>query len=227
MTGVEHFLKSAAISPSIEEIRAALGTDCLAPEIHHASRYSFNKEDSNHSKRKQDKPIFETASVLIALWEDADTGIQVLLTQRSEHLRHHPGQIAFPGGKQEPQDDTLIHTALREAEEEVGLKTEQIDVLGQLGTYFTTSGFSVCPVIAQMSREKPLMLCYDEVESIHWVPLTYMLDPKNFNFKQKIIDGALRDFFEIHYQDLHIWGLTAAIFYGLYQALSAVPTKPE
>ncbi len=146
-------------------------------------------------------------------------GIQVLLTQRADNLRNHPGQIAFPGGKMDLSDDSIVQTALRETEEEVGLKAASLNILGQLGDYFTTSGFCVSPVVAEVTTLTPMIICYEEVESVHWVPLNYLLDPQNFEFKEQVIEGTHRTFFEIRYQDLHIWGVTAGIFYGLYKTL--------
>ncbi|TBR41206.1 CoA pyrophosphatase [Marinomonas agarivorans] len=212
MQDVKMFLSSEPISPTIDEIKQALNVAYYVPEIHNP--------DQKNVPDAYSIP-FSTASVLLALLDTPDNGIQVLLTQRSEQLRHHPGQISFPGGKMDDEDNNVIHTALREAEEEVGLKAKNIQVIGQLGDYFTTSGFCVSPVVAQITNHKPMIICYEEVQSVHWVPLDYLLNPANFRFTEKVIDNKRRGFFEIHYQDLHIWGVTAGIIYGLYAALTS------
>lgn len=211
MKDVDIFLSSAPITPSIREIQNALDVSYYVPEIHNP--------DQKNVPSAYSIP-FSTASVLLALWDSPDQGVQVLLTQRSANLRNHPGQIAFPGGKMDDTDNSVIHTALREAEEEVGLAAKHLNVIGQLGDYFTTSGFCVSPVIAEVTKMKPMIICYDEVESIHWVPLNYLLDPSNFRFTEKTINNKRRGFFEINYQELHIWGVTAGIIYGLYTALT-------
>jgi len=214
MKDVDIFLASPAITPSIRGVKDALNTHFYTPEIHNSDQYNAPDKYA---------PPFEIASVLLALWNSPENGIQVLLTQRADHLRNHPGQISFPGGKMDQCDDNIIQTALRETEEEVGLKAVNLNILGQLGDYFTTSGFCVSPVVAEVTKLTPMMICYDEVESAHWVPLNYLLDPKNFEFKQKVIENTHRTFFEIRYQDLHIWGVTAGIFYGLYKTLTTTP----
>lgn len=212
MQDVTIFLSSEAITPTIEDIKQALNANYYVPEIHNP--------DQKNVPSAYSIP-FSTASVLLALLDTPNEGLQVLLTQRSQHLRQHPGQIAFPGGKMDDEDSTVIHTALREAEEEVGLKAKNIQVIGQLGHYFTTSGFCVSPVVAEVTNNKPMIICYEEVQSVHWVPLNYLLNPANFRFTERVIDNKRRGFFEVQYQDLHIWGVTAGILYGLYTALTS------
>ncbi|KJZ14454.1 MAG: CoA pyrophosphatase [Marinomonas sp.] len=211
MKDVETFLASPAISPSIEEISRALDSKFYTPDV--------QNPDQKLAPSEYDL-TFKPASVLLPIWHSPTAGLQVLLTQRAKHMRNHPGQIAFPGGQMDATDATVIATALRETEEEVGLKPQNFNVIGQLGDYFTTSGFCVSPVIAEVTKLTPIMICYDEVESAYWVPLDYLLNPKNFKFEHRILADKPRGFFEVTYENIHIWGVTAGILYCLYQALT-------
>ena len=134
-------------------------------------------------------------------------------------MRNHPGQIAFPGGKHDPEDASIQYTALRETLEEVGLSPDCFDLLGELGEYCSVSGFCIKPVVAEMTRMSELSLCEEEVEQAHWVPLHHLLDPRNFRYVEREIGNVKRGYFEILYGDLRIWGVTAGIIYGLYQAI--------
>ena len=210
MKDVETFLASPPISPSIEEIKRALGRNFFTSQIQNPDQKLAPSEY---------EISFKAASVLLPIWHSPTAGLQVLLTQRAKHMRNHPGQIAFPGGQMDDTDPSVIATALRETEEEVGLKPQNFNVIGQLGDYFTTSGFCVSPVIAEVTKLTPIMICYDEVESAYWVPLDYLLNPQNFSFEHRELANKTRGFFEIDYENIHIWGVTAGILYCLYQAL--------
>ena len=147
-------------------------------------------------------------------------GLTMLLTQRTEHLHDHPGQVSFPGGRCESSDASPTVTALREAEEEVGLRPEQVDVIGRLPRYQTGTGFHVTPVVGLV--RPPLELRPDpfEVAEVFETPLEFLLDPANHRRVSMEIAGAWREFWAVPYEDRFIWGATAAMIVSLYRFLS-------
>jgi 8-oxo-dGTP pyrophosphatase MutT (NUDIX family) len=148
-------------------------------------------------------------------------GLTLLLTQRSAHLPDHPGQISFPGGRVEPDDPTLVHAALREAAEEVGLAADRIEVLGELATYETVTGYRVTPVVGWV--EPPFTLVTDPVEvaEAFEVPLAFVLDPANQQRQYRMLGDLRRDFWAIPWRDRYIWGATAAMLLILDHTLRA------
>jgi 8-oxo-dGTP pyrophosphatase MutT (NUDIX family) len=162
------------------------------------------------------------AAVLVALVNRPE-GLQVLLTKRTLHLNDHAGQISFPGGRIEPSDRNPIHTALRESEEEIGLLSQQVRVLGVLREYFIPTGYRVIPVVGWV--ELPLTLKPDEFEvaEIFEVPLEYFFDPARHVIKEDVKAGKKRRYYSIPYQGWHIWGATAGILVDLYQVLNQGP----
>ncbi|WP_067214724.1 NUDIX hydrolase [Marinomonas gallaica] len=210
MVDVSRFLNSPAITPTIDEIRAALNGE--AP----TKIYNPDQKIAPHAYRHD----YRAAAVLIPIYHcPIDNQLQVLLTQRSLNMRNHPGQIAFPGGKHDAEDASIQYTALRETLEEVGLAPDCFELLGDLGEYCSISGFCIKPVVAEMTRMSELSLSEEEVEQVHWVPLNHLLDPSNFSYVEREIGNLKRGYFEISYHGLRIWGVTAGIISGLYQAI--------
>jgi 8-oxo-dGTP pyrophosphatase MutT (NUDIX family) len=150
-----------------------------------------------------------------------ENGASVLLTQRTDHLRDHPGQVSFPGGRVEPDDSSPAHTALREAQEEIGLAAEHVEIVGYLPEYRTGTGFRVTPVVALVRPPFELSPDKQEVAEIFEVPLAFLMDPSNH--QQRLIHnrGKLRPYFAMPYGDYFIWGATAGIIVALHQALMA------
>ncbi|MCH1919747.1 CoA pyrophosphatase [Shewanella sp. A3A] len=151
-----------------------------------------------------------SAAVLLALYQ-TPRGVELLLTQRPTHLKAHPGQIAFPGGKPEPEDNDIIATALREAWEEVALAPQQVEVLGCLPVHNTLTGFSITPVVGLVHEAFTPILDANEVADSFSVPLDFLLAPQNrktlwFPRKKKPTPITF-----IPYQQRLIWGATAAI----------------
>jgi 8-oxo-dGTP pyrophosphatase MutT (NUDIX family) len=168
------------------------------------------------------------ASVLIALVPRAE--ITVLLTQRTDHLTDHPGQISFPGGRVDPGDADAAATALREAHEEIGLETPFVDVLGALPTYTTGTGFIVTPVVALVRPGFTVQAEPFEVAEVFEVPLSFLMNPANHRRHAIEINGASRQFLSIPWDGLDeagqprryfIWGATAAMLRNLYRFLAA------
>ena len=168
------------------------------------------------------------ASVLIGIvLHDEPT---VLLTQRTDHLTDHPSQISFPGGRAEPGDADAVATALREAEEEIGLAPAMVEVLGSLPIYTTSTGFVVTPVVGLVRPGFDLRPDPFEVAEVFEVPLGWLMDPANHQRHAVEADGARREFFSIPWPGLDadgrprryfIWGATAAMLRNLYRFLSA------
>ncbi len=160
------------------------------------------------------------AGVLVACL-DTPRGPRVLLTKRSSRLKHHPGQIAFPGGKVDPGDDGPIDAALREAEEEVGLPRVLVDVLGTLPSHETVTGFDVTPVLAWIRGGFVPVPEEGEVDEVFSVPLAHVTDPSNFQIQSRIWRGQIRRYYVVPWGPYYVWGATARILRGLAERLRA------
>jgi 8-oxo-dGTP pyrophosphatase MutT (NUDIX family) len=163
------------------------------------------------------------AAVLIALVMHA-TGPTVLLTRRTAHLHDHAGQISFPGGGVEVHDDSPVATALRETEEEVGLRAEAVEVLGSLPRYATATGYVVTPVVGLVRPGFALALDRFEVEEVFEPPLAFLMDPVHHERRLIDFDGVRRTFYAMPYEAgrrYFIWGATAAMLRNLYHLLRA------
>ena len=143
----------------------------------------------------------------------------VLLTQRTAHLKDHPGQISFPGGRRESADPSPAHTALREAAEEIGLTAAHVDVAGYLPEYLTSTGFRVTPVVAMVTPPFELQVDAYEVAEVFEVPLSFLLDPANHQRHSLHYRGRLRHYYAMPYRGYFIWGATAGIIMSLYRAI--------
>jgi len=163
------------------------------------------------------KPLIP-AAVLLPLVERADD-LHILLTQRAEHLKHHAGQISFPGGRVEIGDNNPSETALRETAEEVGVPADRVEVVGYLDNYFTITGYSVTPVVGFFDNTISLRLDSAEVEDAFEVPLSHLFEPANHHKKQKEIFGQRIPYYEIPWQDRIIWGATASMIVCFYKAI--------
>lgn len=150
-----------------------------------------------------------------------ESGPSVLFTQRTAHLKDHPGQISFPGGRVEPDDLSPAHTALREAAEEIGLASAHVEILGYLPEYRTVTGFRITPVVATVTPPFDLTPEPDEVAEVFEVPLAFLMDPANHQQHSLHYRGALRRYWAMPYQNYFIWGATAGIILLLFRALSA------
>lgn len=162
------------------------------------------------------------ASVLIPLVV-RDTGLTVLLTERTTHLSSHSGQVAFPGGKADPDDASAVDTALREAEEEIGLERRFVQVLGTLPVYTTGSAFIVTPVVALVQPDHAVTPNPHEVADVFEVPLDFLMDPANHRRHAVDWAGASREWLSMPYVDAKaerfIWGATAGMLRNFYRFL--------
>lgn len=189
--------------------------------------YRFHLKQQNDSCHTyQHHAPLRSAAVLIALIDGCDTtnnnqttdshsGLQVLLTKRASHLKHHPAQISFPGGKVEKTDLDLTHTALREAQEEIGLAPENVSVIGQLPSYEIISGYQVTPIVAMINTVQDLVKDANEVDEIFHVPLQHFMQDENHHIIDSYRHGRHHNVHFYPYRHYNIWGATAAMLKDL------------
>ncbi|HEX4694119.1 CoA pyrophosphatase [Sphingomonas sp.] len=157
------------------------------------------------------------AAVLVAITDRPEPG--VILTQRTETLRRHAGQVAFPGGRIDPEDVDAAAAALREAEEEIALPRDAVEVIGPADLYLTVTGFSVTPVIGVIAPDLDYRPNEAEVADVFEVPLAFVFDPANQVETQAEWQGRTRTYYEINWRDRRIWGATAAMIVNLSRRL--------
>ena len=150
-----------------------------------------------------------------------EAGLTILLTQRTDHLYDHAGQISFPGGRSEAHDDSPAATALRETFEEIGLPHSHVEVLGLLPEYTTVTGYRVTPVVGLVSSPPTLSLDAFEVAEAFEVPLRFFLDPGNHQRNTLQFQGRTRHYYAMPYEQRYIWGATAGMLMNLYAFLTA------
>ena len=163
--------------------------------------------------------VLRPASVLVAIWQ-REGASHLVLTKRASHLKHHPGQIAFPGGKQEAHDTGPEAAALREAQEEIGLNPRAVTVLGRLGAHETVTGFQITPVLAQITADFAPAADPQEVEEIFTVPLAHVLDPRRYIVEGRLWRGQWRRYYAVPWGPYYIWGATARILRGLAERVA-------
>lgn len=181
-----------------------------------------------HPLARQDPAAFphlglRKAAVLLPV-QDIAGELSLILTQRPMHLRAHPGQISFPGGKIEPSDTNAIAAALREAEEEIGLLRHNVDVVGTFPAHNTFTGFEITPVIGIVKQAFVMKLDPGEVADCFSVPLSFFIEPTHRHQKRFLRQGRYYDVHFIPYQQRFIWGATAAIIDHLCRHLS-IPSQ--
>lgn len=154
--------------------------------------------------------VLKPAAVLVAV---SDAGL--ILTKRASHLKHHPGQIAFPGGKVEDTDADTAVAALREATEEIGLPAEMVQVIGALPSHETVTAYQITPILGIVRDVFDPKPDPNEVAEVFTVPLSHVLNPAHYRIEQRIWRGQMRRFYVVPYGPYYIWGATARILRGL------------
>lgn len=187
-----------------DRLLAALARDSAA-----SSDFDLNPDVILPEGRK-----LRPAGVLVPVL-DRSPEARLVLTKRSSALKHHPGQIAFPGGKQDEGDADVIAAALREAREEVGLQPEDVEVLGALPPHETVTGFAVTPVLGWIEAAFEPVAEPGEVDEVFTVPLAHVLDPARYSIQSRRWRGRRRHYFTVPFGPYYIWGATARILRGL------------
>ncbi len=166
----------------------------------------------------RDKAKLSSASVLIGLVERQGE-LHIILTQRAKHLKHHPGQVSFPGGKKEPQDANLAQTAIRETTEEIGIDSKSITLFGTLPPLMTLSGFLVTPQLAFVDPNYNVHIDSNEVASVFEVPCSRLFQPNSFQTLLIPFQGQQHRILGMFYGNYFIWGMTAQILQALQRQL--------
>ncbi len=170
--------------------------------------------DLNPGIRLPEGRKLRPAAVLVPVISAAD-GARVVLTKRSSQLKHHPGQVAFPGGKIEAEDGTPEAAALRESHEEIGLDPASVQLLGRLPAHETVTGFTVTPVLALIRDPFTPVAEAGEVEEVFTVPLEHLLDPGRYRIERRRWLGQWRSYYAVPWGPYYIWGATARMLRGL------------
>lgn len=186
------------MTPDIYTLRAALERPGRP-----SSDFDLNPETVLPAGRR-----LRAAGVLAPIIQKED-GLHLLLTKRSSALKHHPGQIAFPGGKQDDTDPDVTAAALREAHEEIGLPRDSVTVLGSLPAHETVTGFIVTPVIGFVTSGFTITPEKGEVDEVFSVPLGHVLDAANYVIESRRWRGSKRSYYAVPYGPYYIWGATA------------------
>ena len=168
-----------------------------------SSDYDLNPDVTLPEGRK-----LRPAAVLLPIIHDRAEP-EMILTMRSSALKHHPGQIAFPGGKVDEADGTHVSAALREAHEEIGLPQSNVAVLGALPAHETVTGFTVMPIVGHVRRAFQVLPEPGEVSEVFRVPLSHVLDPRNYAIQSRRWRGTQRHYYTVPFGPYYIWGATA------------------
>ena len=208
--------------PTVDRVEldvAALKRRFLAPPV-------WTPEIRGETRFSERIPVHASVLVPLVLRDE----LTVLFTQRTDHLTAHPGQISFPGGRVEPGDADAVATALRESHEEIGLRADEVDVLGALPIYTTGSGFIVTPIVALVRNDFEPVVDPFEVAEVFEVPLSFLMTPANHRRHRVEVNGIAREFLSMPWQGsdatgaprrYFIWGATAAMLRNLYRFLKA------
>lgn len=190
--------------------------DPLAPVLRALNRPGRDTSDYdlNPGTVLAEGRVLRPAGVLVPLVEGR-RGVEVILTKRSSRLKHHPGQIAFPGGKVDEGDADPVAAALREAEEEIGLPRRAVEVLGTMGAHETVTGFVVTPVFGRIRDAFTPVPEAGEVDEVFSVPLAHVASPANFRIESRLWRGQIRRYYVVPYGPYYIWGATARIVKAL------------
>ena len=171
-------------------------------------------------ERLRQETLREAAVLIPVVDRGAEAGL--ILTRRTQSMRQHSGQVAFPGGAVDAEDGSPEAAALREAYEEIGLEAAYVETLGRLPAYLTTTGFRITPVIGLVQADYALTINRDEVDAAFEVPFAFVMNPDNHRRESRVWQGKERFYYSMPFEEHHIWGVTAGILRVLYERLHLV-----
>ncbi len=205
--------------------------DLLATRLRPLSPQGQADEHGDHDLNPHLAPSVQEAgdlrpAAVLVLIVDHDSGPTVLLTHRAAHLSTHAGQIAFPGGRVEPNDHTYAAAALRETQEEIGLAPEFVTLIGTIDTYITGTGFRIFPFVGVVRPGFSLAIDANEVAETFEVPLAFLMDNANHHLHQAVWRGQTRQYYVIPYERHEIWGATAGMIVNLHKKLGNASGAP-
>ena len=210
-SGLEQHGSAVLNQTLVERLRAALSDSSSRPPM------LLEGDDVLAPVTPPGGEALSPAAVLVPIVDRPEPG--VILTQRSDKLRRHAGQVAFPGGRIDPGDDGPIAAALREAEEEIGLPASAVEIIGIADRYRTVTGYEVTPVVGVIPPDLHFVIHDAEVAAVFEVPLAHLLEPANYVEQAVEWQGRERHYFEITYDGRRIWGATAAMIVNLGRRL--------
>lgn len=213
-------IESAAGAASVGEIGLDLVQAAVLGVTDEPPRSDFDLSPQLRELMPETRNL-RPAAVLCPITPRED-GLHVILTRRADHLKNHAGQIAFPGGKVDPEDRSPLATALREAHEEIGLVSDLVDVLGAIARYETVTGFLVTPFVGVTQPTYQPIVDDNEVAEVFEAPLDFLMNPANIQRVDRVVDGKPRPYYAIPYQDRYIWGATAAMLKNLADRIASV-----
>ena len=184
-----------------------------------ASSSDFDLNPGGIARWTQGKNLRPSAVLVPLIWRQ--DGYRVILTKRASHLKHHPGQIAFPGGEVEATDRDCVDTARREANEEIGLTDAHLTILGEMPFHETVTAFRISPVVGIVNAEFQPQSDPGEVEEVFEVPLSYLGTPAHYMVEGRFWAGHRRNYYVVPYGPYYIWGATARILRAFAERLSS------
>jgi 8-oxo-dGTP pyrophosphatase MutT (NUDIX family) len=203
-----------------EEFRARAGATLhLAPP----DIARFSDDDLNPEARVIPEDVVPRPAAVLVPLVPRGRELHMLLTQRTQHLSRHPGQVAFPGGRIDDTDETPVHAALRETEEETGIGRAFIEPLGFLDTYLTGTSYRVIPVVAILRHGFTVTPHEGEVAEVFEVPLSFLMNPVHHERHSREWQGKLRHYYAIPFEGRYIWGATAGMIRNLYKLVYEAP----
>ena len=221
---------SAATAAPAPRPAVSITPDLVREAVLRGRRGASSDFDLNPHVVRPDAPAapLRKAGVLCALVDRGDgAGLRVVLTRRADHLRKHAGQVAFPGGGLEAGDPSLLHAALREADEEIGLSPTGVEVVGEIDGHETVTGFSVTPFVGFIDAGFVARPDPGEVAEVFEPPLDFLMNPANHVRESRLYQGQRRFFYAMPWEGRYIWGATARMLVGLSERIASIGACDE